>query len=368
MRINTILTTFILVALLMSLSMAQYSARESFNYPLGVTLDTLMGGAKDGWAGSWYKITTSQANAAVVSDTAMLYDALPYAVPHVGNCLTSVPDPTGTELRWCRDLDKVWPNEAGKEYWISILMDVKNATDNSTWIGVKFYNGPNGESGMLGKGHGLDKYTCGSGWHGGPGNEVSNTPWTVGPVWLVGKVVMKGAAETTQDTVYMWINPDPEAGEPNPATAAAYTSLKYNPGFDRMRIEFGGTVGTGLSVAFDELRMGTSWSEVSENYGLVPVGVLEQSNNLPNQFDVYQNYPNPFNPTTTISYTLKSSGHVRLLVYDVLGRHVATLIDGVQSAGLHRVSFSGERLTSGVYFYRVENAGTSITKKMVLVK
>ena len=368
MQFRTIFLVLALIVLITSLGLSQYSVRESFNYPKGITIDTLMGGAQDGWAGPWYKVTTSQANAAVTSDTALAYDALTYFVPHYGNNLTSIPDPTGTELRWARDLDKVWPNDSGKVYWISFLMDVKNATDNSTWLGVKFYNGPNGESGMLGKGHGLDKYTCGGGWHGTTGNEVSTTPWTVGPVWLVGKVVMYGtAAGASQDTTYMWISPDPEMGEPTPATAAAYTYLKFDPGFDRMRIELGGTVGTGLNASFDELRMGTSFADVSASSGVVPTGV-PLAKNIPTKFEAYQNYPNPFNPSTTISYTLKKVGMVTLKVYDLLGREVAILVNNIQNAGPHQVVFSGNHLTSGVYFYRLENAGFAVTKKMLLLK
>ena len=346
----------------------QYAARESFEYAKKASIDTLMGKAGDGWGGPWYKIVASEKNAMVAADTGMPYDALAYAVPSVGRCLVSAPDTTGTELRYGRKLATSWPNDSGKIYWISMLMDVKNATDNSTWLGVKFYNGDNGELCMLGKGHGLDKYTCGGGWHGGTGNEVSTTPWTVGPVWLVGQAVMKGASSATNDTIYMWINPDPTSTYLNPKKADAYSAFKFPANFNTMRIEYGGTIGKGLNWSLDEIRMGTTFADVSSLYGSVVTGVTNGPAARPYEYLLHQNYPNPFNPSSIISYSLAKSGMVRLTVYDLLGREITTLVNGVQTAGEHQVTFSGQGLTSGVYFYKLEAAGSSMTKKMVLMK
>ena len=111
MNITRILAGFTLVVLMTSVSLSQYYARESFDYAKGTSIDTLMGTASNGWGGPWYKITTSQKNAAVAGDTGLPYADLSYAVPHVGNHLESVPDTTGTELRWGRELDKTWPDD-----------------------------------------------------------------------------------------------------------------------------------------------------------------------------------------------------------------------------------------------------------------
>jgi hypothetical protein len=89
---------------------------------------------------------------------------------------------------------------------------------------------------------------------------------------------------------------------------------------------------------------------------------------LPTGFSLHQNYPNPFNPETKIHYTLKSSGKVRLSVYDLLGREVAVLAEGFQSAGGHDVRFSGAGQASGIYFYRLQTADGVITRKMTLVR
>ncbi len=80
------------------------------------------------------------------------------------------------------------------------------------------------------------------------------------------------------------------------------------------------------------------------------------------------NYPNPFNPATTITYNLPSSGKVKLIVYDVIGRHVMTLVDEYQTLGIHAASFDGSGLASGVYFYRLTAPGVTQVKKMLLTK
>ncbi|MFN3345045.1 MAG: T9SS type A sorting domain-containing protein, partial [Chloroherpetonaceae bacterium] len=88
----------------------------------------------------------------------------------------------------------------------------------------------------------------------------------------------------------------------------------------------------------------------------------------PTTFKLSQNYPNPFNPTTTITYQLASSSDVKLEVFDVLGRKVATLVNARQNAGEHSVNFNATNLASGVYFYRLQAGSFVETKKMMLVK
>jgi glycosidase len=89
---------------------------------------------------------------------------------------------------------------------------------------------------------------------------------------------------------------------------------------------------------------------------------------LPREYALGQNYPNPFNPTTTIAYQIRTAGMVVLRVYDMLGRVVATLVDGYQNAGAFTGTFDASRLSSGVYFYRLQAGSFVSTKKMVLTK
>ncbi|HEX7573117.1 MAG TPA: alpha-amylase family glycosyl hydrolase, partial [Bacteroidota bacterium] len=93
-----------------------------------------------------------------------------------------------------------------------------------------------------------------------------------------------------------------------------------------------------------------------------------RSGAIPREYGLAQNYPNPFNPATTITYQIRSAGIVTLRVYDLLGREVATLVNGYQPSGTYKMTFDASRLSSGVYFYRLQ-AGTFVnTKKMVLAK
>ncbi|MGD0591693.1 MAG: T9SS type A sorting domain-containing protein [Bacteroidota bacterium] len=88
----------------------------------------------------------------------------------------------------------------------------------------------------------------------------------------------------------------------------------------------------------------------------------------PASFILAQNYPNPFNPSTTIKFQIPSKGFVTLKIYDIIGREVATLVNGFQEAGNYTVQWSAANLSSGVYWYRL-TAGTFVqTNKMLLLK
>jgi len=94
----------------------------------------------------------------------------------------------------------------------------------------------------------------------------------------------------------------------------------------------------------------------------------EPETERPVRMELHANYPNPFNPTTQIRFTINSSEHARLTVYDVLGREIAVLVNGIMPSGTHAVSFDASQLSSGVYLYRLESAGEVLTRKMILLK
>ncbi len=89
---------------------------------------------------------------------------------------------------------------------------------------------------------------------------------------------------------------------------------------------------------------------------------------IPGRVTLTQNFPNPFNPATRILYELPTERRVTLAVFDVLGRLVATLDEGVRSAGLHAVDWSGAGQPSGIYFCRLATGATNLTRTMVLLK
>jgi hypothetical protein len=91
-------------------------------------------------------------------------------------------------------------------------------------------------------------------------------------------------------------------------------------------------------------------------------------NIIPSKYELYQNYPNPFNPVTKISYDLPKSGLVKLMVYDILGREIKTLLNEFRQAGKYSVEFDGSSLSSGVYFYRIHAGDFNVVKRMVLIK
>jgi len=95
--------------------------------------------------------------------------------------------------------------------------------------------------------------------------------------------------------------------------------------------------------------------------------------NIITEYNLMQNYPNPFNPTTTIKYAIPNNSksemlNVKLIVYNILGSEVATLVNQRQSSGNYSVTFDASNLTSGIYFYRLQNGSFVETKKMVLLK
>jgi hypothetical protein len=90
--------------------------------------------------------------------------------------------------------------------------------------------------------------------------------------------------------------------------------------------------------------------------------------NLPYTFRLDQNYPNPFNPRTIIQFTIPRKMHVKLIIFDVSGRKISTLIDKTYLPGIHEVSWNASGLASGIYFYCLEAGDLSSTKKMILLK
>jgi hypothetical protein len=103
-------------------------------------------------------------------------------------------------------------------------------------------------------------------------------------------------------------------------------------------------------------------------YILPLIGVINNSNNIPNIYKLSQNYPNPFNPVTKIRYDIPKKGFVTLKVYDILGRMVKELVNETKSQGSFLIDYDASALSSGIYLYRLECNGYVDTKRMILLK
>ena len=103
-------------------------------------------------------------------------------------------------------------------------------------------------------------------------------------------------------------------------------------------------------------------------FALVTDADPETRADIPRAMTLEQNYPNPFNPSTLITYQVTGEQHVRLSVYDVTGREIAVLVDRQQAPGEYQVSWDAAQMSSGVYIYRLEAGGQTLTRSMTFVK
>ncbi len=97
-------------------------------------------------------------------------------------------------------------------------------------------------------------------------------------------------------------------------------------------------------------------------------GANKNEARTPDEFILHQNYPNPFNPSTKIRYEIPVEEYVSIKIYDLMGREIITLVNGIRKAGKHEVEWNAGNFTSGVYFYTIKSAYYSNTKKLILLK
>ena len=144
------------------------------------------------------------------------------------------------------------------------------------------------------------------------------------------------------------------------ARQGTYSTMPQNRTFDVVFVDSSHGTGIDVSSAYDTV--------VHYDGSEVITSVDENQHDTPARFTLEQNYPNPVNPSTTIRYELPKASHVMLTVYDVLGREVATLVNDVEEPGYKSVQFDASRLSSGVYFYRLQAGDFAQTMKLVLMK
>ena len=150
--------------------------------------------------------------------------------------------------------------------------------------------------------------------------------------------------------------------------------VRHNPGVVKTIYVRGRIMEMGHLDWYSRVRSAIWDDDLSNNIdslklnNLLGTSIDTDDPDLPTTTTLSQNYPNPFNPSTNITYTLAQAGMVRIDVYSVDGRLVATVINGYRTAGNHAFTFDASRLSSGVYLYRLQTQSTVLTRKMAIIK
>lgn len=98
------------------------------------------------------------------------------------------------------------------------------------------------------------------------------------------------------------------------------------------------------------------------------IGINPIASEIPNSYNLYQNFPNPFNPSTKMKFDLPKSSMVTLIIYDILGTELSTLVNEQLKPGTYEVEWDASNSPSGVYFYKLNTTDYAETRKMVLIK
>jgi hypothetical protein len=147
------------------------------------------------------------------------------------------------------------------------------------------------------------------------------------------------------------------------STTSQYNSLHADDGTNRVVY-----LGVGLEQILDQAIKDTL---VVRSINWLMNGVVLSTPNedlIAESYKLDQNYPNPFNPATTISYSISKESNVSLIVYDIMGKQVAELVNSKQAAGSYRVEFDAAKFASGTYFYKLTTGDFISVKKMILLK
>jgi hypothetical protein len=164
-----------------------------------------------------------------------------------------------------------------------------------------------------------------------------------------------------------WLSANPSAG-----TIAPGSNTNASIIFDASTLDVGVYTGS-LTVSGEDMNHSVGTVNIPVTFHVEPVGIEDNAENLPKEFDLAQNYPNPFNPTTGITFALPTKAHVTLEVYNVLGQKVKTLVNSDMEAGYKSVTWNGKdevgaSVSSGTYFYMLKAGDKTFTKKMTMLK
>ena len=204
-------------------------------------------------------------------------------------------------------------------------------------------------------------------------NDRSQITWTygtqipVGPVrvnassWgCKGIITTPGGTGSSNVSCYVYSN-DTWIQQPNapyPASLPACGSF------------INGSIGKFIlaSGTINAYPLRTPYTQIYTDSVCIPIGIKRIGETVPMSYKLYQNYPNPFNPSTFINYQLPVKSFVTIVIYDILGRNIAQLVNKEQTSGSYQVEWDASDYSSGVYFYKLTAGGFQDIKKMLLIK
>lgn len=192
--------------------------------------------------------------------------------------------------------------------------------------------------------------------------------------YLAGDNVATGIALDDSANVYI------TGGSRESSTGSDIVTVKYNTaGTLLWAMKQNGSVNTSYSengrcISVDNINnvfvagVNDASDGILIKYVQAPIGIQFIGNEIPERFELMQNYPNPFNPAAKIVFSVPVNAHVKLAVYDMLGKEIAVPVNGFLKAGKYSYVFEGSQLASGTYFYRLSSEHFSEVKKMILLK
>ncbi len=182
----------------------------------------------------------------------------------------------------------------------------------------------------------------------------------------------KYGVETGYDYCYVEVSSDNGNTWQNVATYNGTLTTWTKQSFDiSSKVNLSGNFRIRFRLTSDGNTQSTGWyvDDIKiTNYQGQITGIGNLNNQIPEKYSLEQNYPNPFNPSTNINFALPKQGFVKLVVYDITGRVVNTLLNEDKKAGTYSILFNAENLASGVYYYKIESGDFQSTRKMLLIK
>ena len=348
---RTVTRLVALLALLSPVAWAQVTLPhyDGFNYPAGSTL---------GGQGTW--VNNNTGDSILVAAGSLSYTGFPASA---GNKVTF--DGAGV------DPTKEFTLTSTGTVYYSYLLRVTNiggmGSDTAGYCSG-FYQSPTSTTSAALVWHRRN----GTGFDLGLSTRLSSDKsWSIGKSLNTTYLIVasyKFISGTTNDSAYLWINPDASAfGKTEPApTLGAVNNTTDLTGVARFFIRQD-LANTTPFIEMDELRIGTTWADVTRAISATHVADKD-AGVTPREFRLEQNYPNPFNPSTNIRFSLEATKAVSLKIMDVLGREVATLVDQTLEPGTYTVKWDATSYPSGVYFFTVRSGNAMETRHMILTK